>query len=662
MGLADLIRGGPRPSAAAVAPSSNLPQRPSTRTNRDVWNVWRNLGELNTVTSAKARSVARGTFAVTVDGRDLPEDESAEVIDEITGPDGQPINVADISLWIEVAGMVRYGRLTETGAWHVLGKPSRNDAKEHDVLVKVSNPDPEYDKRVTSPVLAALPVAREILLLSALGRAQARSRVSQRKILLSPTDQELRTADHVDIGDEIEKAFTSPISDEHSAAAVAPLRIGSPVDKKDGWFVLDLTSPFDETLPDRVDHLLRRLALSMDYPPEKLLGNMDSNHWNAWLSNEDAIRDHIQPAGAWPAKVFQRVLMDTLDTDDVQVTYVPPEPVTETEAGAAPGASTAAADVVEALQKIYLAVGVVITIEEARDIINSLGADLTGDPPSLVPRPSPASPEGSAAAIDPGEDLGLALARIDSDTATAGRVMVEAAVATSRARIGAQVRSAVSNGQTRDPALVAKIEGVSSSDVVATLGLDVAAVHIDRDSLPDTLGPLPGQWSGEVDRAWSRVKQAAEIARPADADFDRDQSVLLLVAAVAVHVWDTIEQTDARLAAPPTDAVRRALAVAGGNQDPGELAPDVAAVGPAPPSGSGIAVGRRALDAIQQATGLRATQWRWQWSGDSFPWHQAANGRFTNAEGQIVVDGAPWNPQFEGDHKGCGCLTVPVFS
>jgi hypothetical protein len=43
------------------------------------------------------------------------------------------------------------------------------------------------------------------------------------------------------------------------------------------------------------DAAIKRFALGVDVPPEVLLGVADANHWNAWLSEESAVKAHLEP-------------------------------------------------------------------------------------------------------------------------------------------------------------------------------------------------------------------------------------------------------------------------------------------------------------------------------------------------------------------------------
>jgi hypothetical protein len=63
-------------------------------------------------------------------------------------------------------------------------------------------------------------------------------------------------------------------------------------------------------------------------------------------------------------------------------------------ADGAPAATDNVRDVVEMIQKIYLGVGIVLTADEARALLNRAGADLTG---SLPPLPAPAAPAATPA-------------------------------------------------------------------------------------------------------------------------------------------------------------------------------------------------------------------------------------------------------------------------
>ncbi|MFN2199309.1 MAG: DEAD/DEAH box helicase, partial [Anaerolineales bacterium] len=54
-------------------------------------------------------------------------------------------------------------------------------------------------------------------------------------------------------------------------------------------------TPFDESTKDLREEAIRRLALSLDCPPELLLGMGGANHWSAWLVRDEVVQVHVAP-------------------------------------------------------------------------------------------------------------------------------------------------------------------------------------------------------------------------------------------------------------------------------------------------------------------------------------------------------------------------------
>jgi hypothetical protein len=504
-----------------------------------------------------------------------------------------------------------------------------------------TSPPPPPPKR--SPTIAAMPTIRHLILLGNLARAAARNRIAQRKVLVYPS--ELRFPEGVDFGEDLQRTLTAGISDEYSAAAVAPPVIESPAEYKDGWFTLDLTTDWDERLPELTDHAIRRLALQMDMPPEVMLGMGDANHWSAWQVEEATYRAHVAPLAVPVANTLRDALMaasDELASRDVQVVPDPAELLRRNPT------------TVDAFRAFELGI---VSDEYVRA---ALGADAddagTGIPLRVSGQRATTTDDTrtgvtAAAAPTEGEALGAALARIDEDVLTAGRVALSTGVDRAREKVGAKLRTLVRG----TPELAARIDGVDNRDVAAVLGDDAPAFDM-TETVDTALTGLGDWWVREVGAALGRVKSVSGAVVRLDPE-DVGASEVLLTGTTAAHVAATLTRATRDLPAPPLDNVRRAMAVAGGNGDP-----DAGVIAAADPgAGRGLATGRAALQALSDQLGWRVSQWRWM-HGDPanpHPVHQALNGKVTTAEGTIqTAEG--WTA-FPNDHKGCLCTLAPFL-
>lgn len=648
-----LIR--PVVAAPAIVPSTDAGARPGTAGADDVWEIWRRLGEVHYSTTFMARQVSRLDWKVAIGGETLDDEQADEALAIVSGPASPSEQVAAMALHIQVAGAYRYRHSTTTG-WDVVppGKASRlsGDSDEvYDVDVTTIRRDPADPKRPDSPVLAARDTARELILLGMLARAQARNRSSQRKVVLYPA--EMKWADGFDFGASLQASLTAPLTNEHSAAAVAPMQIPVPSDLVSAWTTLDLSSTFDDKLPERIESVTRRLALILDHPPEILLGTADVNHWSAWQIDESTYRAHVEPLARWPAATLRRVFAELTGTpiDEVAVTPDPTPLLSRVPT---------VADTLSAFQ-LQL-----VSAEYARRV---LGADEDDAPAGGTP--PPAAPSGAvpdpgvdgarrgpvAAAVDP-DTIGDTLAAIDVALYEAGRVGSEQVVTRARQRVGAKVRTAVRN----DPDLTAAIDGVDNVDVVHVLGVDVAVARVDVS------GVVAGTVADEVAGWWPDLlaTTAARVADVVEFDYDLhpgdvDESTVLLGDLIVAAVVESIGELDSQRPAAPTEAVRRAVAIAGGGVDPAVVA---ALAEPSLTNPDGLALSTVVMRRMRTVHGLSARQGRWVYGDVSdrdrpHPQHRRFGGRITDANGQFVADGVRWYP---GDHKGCLCTLAPAFT
>lgn len=172
---------------------------------------------------------------------------------------------------------------------------------------------PHYSQLPDSPMQAVVDTAEELLMLTQAVRARIRSRLAAAGILLF--DDSISPLEDVPAGEappspedaeadpflaDLTEAMTTPIEDEGSASAVVPLtirvKVGDDQKLEDLVYHLKLVDP-QQIYPEvgmREDGI-KRLAIELDMPVEALLGLQDSNHWSAWMVDDDTWKVHLQP-------------------------------------------------------------------------------------------------------------------------------------------------------------------------------------------------------------------------------------------------------------------------------------------------------------------------------------------------------------------------------
>lgn len=160
------------------------------------------------------------------------------------------------------------------------------------VAYRLHRPHPRFSMLADSTLAGALDIAEELVLLTQVVRARARSRMATAGILF--IDEKITTRPDEPTPDEdpledpfledLTEALTAPISDEGTAAAVVPLiaRVKVPEGMKmaDLVYHLQIVDPL-QIYPETGLRMecIKRLAIVLDMPPEVLLGTASANHW-----------------------------------------------------------------------------------------------------------------------------------------------------------------------------------------------------------------------------------------------------------------------------------------------------------------------------------------------------------------------------------------------
>lgn len=176
------------------------------------------------------------------------------------------------------------------------------------VAYRLHRPHPRFSALADSTTEGVLDILEELVLLTQVIRARLRSRLWTAGFLFiddritTRPDEAAPDEDPLEdpLLEDLTEAITTAIADEGTAAAVAPilLRVRVP----DGMKLSDLVYHMQIQDPLQIypetglrTEAIRRLAIALDMPSEALLGFSDTNHWNAFVINDQIWLAHIQP-------------------------------------------------------------------------------------------------------------------------------------------------------------------------------------------------------------------------------------------------------------------------------------------------------------------------------------------------------------------------------
>ena len=341
----------PRDRAALVAASVDISQRRIKRsTVHEAWQqeaieLYSQVGELRYVANAQANAASRADLFVgrwEIGGHE-PVKVEPGIVDEIWhqfggGPLARAQLVRRLFLQLFVPGdgyivglppgVLDDGEPSPLGdrvrlldlTWHVmsalevkatddevvidLGDRPRRVPRDRAVLVRAWNPNPFRWWQADSPVRSNLPVLRELVGLTKHVSATIDSRLAGAGMLLLGDSFSLLAGQSPDADDDpqadpimaaLMEAMLTAIRDRDSASAIMPIVLQGPDEAIDKVRHVTFSTPFDSATKDLREEAIRRLALGLDAPPEVLLGLGQSNHWNAWIIQDETIRTHIEP-------------------------------------------------------------------------------------------------------------------------------------------------------------------------------------------------------------------------------------------------------------------------------------------------------------------------------------------------------------------------------
>lgn len=219
----------------------------------------------------------------------------------IVGTEGEDGDEWDVVAATRIQGQERTNAAGERYTqWIVDGK----ELPGMPLVIRIWRPHPVEQGCATSPSRAALPILSEIERLTMHVAAQVDSRLISAGILFLPDkmtfavineDGQVITGSSDLFVTTLQDIAAQAIQNRDSAAALVPIVVSADGDAIDKAQHMTFWSELDNQAIELRTEAIRRLALSMDMPPEILTGQGDTNHWSAWSIDESAIKSHTEP-------------------------------------------------------------------------------------------------------------------------------------------------------------------------------------------------------------------------------------------------------------------------------------------------------------------------------------------------------------------------------
>lgn len=174
-------------------------------------------------------------------------------------------------------------------------------------IARLWRSDPKFSEKADCAVKHVLPICSEIVLLTQVVDAIAKSRLSA-GILFVPDEMSFgpmdETEDDSDETDDIDpftqeliEQLTAPVEDRTSAASLVPLIMRGPAEFADKILPIAIARDLDHMYQDMRLEAIKRLATGLDIPVEIMFGKGGLNHWTGYNIDSDFITKHIAPVG-----------------------------------------------------------------------------------------------------------------------------------------------------------------------------------------------------------------------------------------------------------------------------------------------------------------------------------------------------------------------------
>lgn len=292
----------------------------------EAWAYWETVGELRYVATWKGNVMSRARLVAGKRRGNVIEPitrgPAAEAVEAFYGgPQGQSEFLQAQGVHLTMAGedyvinraagdrwdIVSSGKVTTLPGGKLQadfgtgGKPV--PLQSNDLVIRIWTPHPRDPTRADSPVHSNLGTLAQIVSLDRHITAQLRSRLAGAGILFLSNEVQFPTPPGADPAATqadnfmalLGESMLTPIQEPGNAAAVVPIVAMVPTDSLGKNDHVKFWTELDANAVSMREAAIKRLALGLDVPPEVLLGVADANHWNAWLSEESAVKAQIEP-------------------------------------------------------------------------------------------------------------------------------------------------------------------------------------------------------------------------------------------------------------------------------------------------------------------------------------------------------------------------------
>jgi hypothetical protein len=169
-----------------------------------------------------------------------------------------------------------------------------------DLLIRAWNPHPRRHDAADSTTRAILPVLRELESCTKRVFAELDSRLLGAGMLLLPDNIDFPRQPDDPPGIEgltavLTRTMATSLQQRDNAAAIVPIMLQASVEALDKIKHLTFDSQISEHITTMRTEAVKRMAMSLDIPPEVLTGMGGTNHWSGWQIEESSIKIHIEP-------------------------------------------------------------------------------------------------------------------------------------------------------------------------------------------------------------------------------------------------------------------------------------------------------------------------------------------------------------------------------